>query len=183
MPVRVSIDPLAWESDFFRCATARLTLDGDVPLAEALQQPYTLWQVKVPAQDSAAIDALSQHGFQLVEGEADVDAGAAGVPGPPHPAVRAHGLGQRRVVGRGHHVDRAAHHPALDDPAAGQGVGEVGAAEPGQSRPQADVGRRAVLRLQPAHPLDRPIARFVPESAHNAQVPPHNCRRPVRPTR
>lgn len=72
MPVRVSIDPLAWESDFFRCATARLTLDGDVPLAEALQQPYTLWQVKVSAQDSAAIDALSQHGFQLVEGEADL---------------------------------------------------------------------------------------------------------------
>ncbi|MEZ3417150.1 dTDP-4-amino-4,6-dideoxy-D-galactose acyltransferase [Pantoea dispersa] len=72
MPVRVSIDPLAWESDFFRCATARLTLEGDVPLAEALQQPYTLWQVKVPAQDSAAIDALSQHGFQLVEGEADL---------------------------------------------------------------------------------------------------------------
>ncbi len=58
MPVRVSIDPLSWESDFFGCATARLTLDGDVPLAEALQQPYTLWQVKVPAQDSAAIDAL-----------------------------------------------------------------------------------------------------------------------------
>ncbi|MBK4784408.1 MAG: dTDP-4-amino-4,6-dideoxy-D-galactose acyltransferase [Pantoea sp. Pent] len=72
MPVRVSIDPLAWESDFFRCATARLTLDGDVPLAVALQQPYTLWQVKVPAQYSAAIDALSQHGFQLVDGEADL---------------------------------------------------------------------------------------------------------------
>ncbi len=43
-----------------------------MPLAEALQQPYTLWQVKVPAQDSAAIDALSQHGFRLVEGEVDL---------------------------------------------------------------------------------------------------------------
>jgi len=72
MPVRVSINPLEWESDFFGVNSARIDLDGDFTLADALQQPVTLWQAKVPAERTDAIDALSQHGFQLVEGEADL---------------------------------------------------------------------------------------------------------------
>ncbi|ORM62386.1 dTDP-4-amino-4,6-dideoxy-D-galactose acyltransferase [Pantoea rodasii] len=72
MPVRVSINPLTWESDFFGVNSARVELDGDHSLAEALQQPDTLWQAKVPAERTDVIDALSQHGFQLVEGEADL---------------------------------------------------------------------------------------------------------------
>ena len=72
MPVRVNINPLTWESDFFGVNSARLELDGELPLTQALQQPYALWQAKVPAERSDVIDALSQHGFQLVEGEADL---------------------------------------------------------------------------------------------------------------
>ncbi len=71
MPVRVNINPLSWENDFFALNSARLELDGDLPLAQALTQPYALWQAKVPAERIEVIDALSQHGFQLVEGEAD----------------------------------------------------------------------------------------------------------------
>ena len=72
MPVRVSINPLTWESDFFGLNSARVMLDGGISLAEALQQPDTLWQAKVPAERLEVIDALSQQGFQLVEGEADL---------------------------------------------------------------------------------------------------------------
>ncbi|WP_343554682.1 dTDP-4-amino-4,6-dideoxy-D-galactose acyltransferase [Pantoea sp.] len=72
MPVRVNINPLKWENDFFGQNSARLELDGDLPLADALQQPYALWQAKVPAERIEVIDALSQQGFQLVEGEADL---------------------------------------------------------------------------------------------------------------
>lgn len=72
MPVRVSINPLAWESAFFGLATARLELDGDLPLNEALHRPTDLWQIKVPAERLEAIDALCQRGFQLAEGEADL---------------------------------------------------------------------------------------------------------------
>ncbi|HBZ16406.1 dTDP-4-amino-4,6-dideoxy-D-galactose acyltransferase [Pantoea sp. BRR-3P] len=72
MPVRVNINPLHWENDFFGQNSARLELEGDLPLSEALTQPYTLWQVKVPADRVEAIDALSEQGFQLVEGEADL---------------------------------------------------------------------------------------------------------------
>ena len=72
MPVRVSIDPLKWESDFFGVNTARVALDGEQSLPDALQQPYRLWQAKVPAERIEVIDALSQQGFQLVEGEADL---------------------------------------------------------------------------------------------------------------
>ncbi|QDY40510.1 dTDP-4-amino-4,6-dideoxy-D-galactose acyltransferase [Candidatus Pantoea soli] len=72
MPVHVNINPLAWESDFFRQPVARLELDGALPLAGAIAQSDALLQVKVPAQRTAVIDALSLHGFQLVEGEADL---------------------------------------------------------------------------------------------------------------
>ncbi|MBA2817585.1 dTDP-4-amino-4,6-dideoxy-D-galactose acyltransferase [Candidatus Pantoea persica] len=72
MPVLVSINPLSWESAFFGVASARLDLDGELPLGEALCQPAELWQIKVPADRLDVIDAVSQYGFQLVEGEADL---------------------------------------------------------------------------------------------------------------
>jgi len=72
MPVRVSINPLAWESAFFGLTTSRLELDGELPLDEALRQPASLWQIKVPADRFDVIDALCQRGFQLAEGEADL---------------------------------------------------------------------------------------------------------------
>ncbi len=72
MPVRVSIDPLEWESAFFHQPTARLTLPGELTLPQALQQATSLLQIKIPAEQTAAIDAVCQHGFQLVEGEADL---------------------------------------------------------------------------------------------------------------
>ncbi|NIF24554.1 dTDP-4-amino-4,6-dideoxy-D-galactose acyltransferase [Candidatus Pantoea multigeneris] len=71
MSVHVNINPLHWEQDFFGLSSARLDLDGEMPLAEALAAPYALLQVKVPADRSTTLDVLSQHGFQLVEGEAD----------------------------------------------------------------------------------------------------------------
>jgi len=72
MPVRVSIDPLTWESEFFGVNSARVALDGEMTLSAALQQPYTLWEAKFPSERIEVIDALSQQGFQLVEGEADL---------------------------------------------------------------------------------------------------------------
>ncbi|MEZ3501132.1 dTDP-4-amino-4,6-dideoxy-D-galactose acyltransferase [Pantoea sp. KPR_PJ] len=72
MPVRVSINPLAWESAFFGLTTARLELDGELPLDEALRHPASLWQIKVPADRIDVTDDLCQYGFQLAEGEADL---------------------------------------------------------------------------------------------------------------
>ncbi|MDZ7279897.1 dTDP-4-amino-4,6-dideoxy-D-galactose acyltransferase [Pantoea eucrina] len=72
MSVCVNVASLEWESTFFEQSCARLVLDGETPLALALTQPYTLWQAKVPAARSDVIDALGQHGFHLVEGEADL---------------------------------------------------------------------------------------------------------------
>ncbi len=72
MPVHVSINSLAWESAFFGCATARLELDGNLPLEEVLRHPADLWQIRVSADRLEAIDALCQHSFQLAEGEADM---------------------------------------------------------------------------------------------------------------
>ncbi len=72
MSIRVNIEPLSWESAFFNQPTARLTSEGNLTLAQVLQQSSGLLQMKVPAEQSAIIDALGEHGFQLVEGEADL---------------------------------------------------------------------------------------------------------------
>jgi dTDP-4-amino-4,6-dideoxy-D-galactose acyltransferase len=72
MSVRVSINPLNWESEFFALTTARLDIGGELPLEKAVQHRCSLLQIKVPAERSEIIDALSQHHFQLVEGEADL---------------------------------------------------------------------------------------------------------------
>ena len=53
-------------------------------------------------------------------------------------------------------VDRAAHQRRLDDAAVLERAREVVAHEALDARPQADVHRRRVLRLQPRHPLEHP---------------------------
>ncbi|GAB2949494.1 dTDP-4-amino-4,6-dideoxy-D-galactose acyltransferase [Hafnia psychrotolerans] len=71
--LRGNIDPLGWESEFFRLQSAKLTLDtgaAEVTL-QALAQ-YALVQVKVDADRMDTLDALSALGFRLAEGETDL---------------------------------------------------------------------------------------------------------------
>ncbi|SNY78281.1 dTDP-4-amino-4,6-dideoxy-D-galactose acyltransferase [Enterobacter sp. CC120223-11] len=72
MPVRASINPLKWESEFFGIDSAILHISDDAPelRAEALAN-FPRVQVKIPAQQTDWLDALQQLGFQLVEGEVD----------------------------------------------------------------------------------------------------------------
>ena len=77
-------------------------------------------------------------------------------PQPRRAARLPHGQRERPVVLARDQVDRAAHQRALDDAALLERAGEVGALEPLQARPQPDVHRRRVLRLQPGHPLEQP---------------------------
>ena len=72
MSIHVNINPLDWESQFFGLRTARVDLDGTQLLNAETMHPWALLQAKVPAERFAAIDMLSQHGFQLAEGEADL---------------------------------------------------------------------------------------------------------------
>lgn len=72
MPPHVKVTPLAWESDFFSQTMVRLEPHGDLPLTEALCQRADLWQIKVPADSPALMDAVGRQGFQLAEGEADL---------------------------------------------------------------------------------------------------------------
>ena len=73
-------------------------------------------------------------------------------PGEPRAADR---VGDRPEVPGGHHVDGGAHEGRLDDSAPMQGPVEVAAAEAVETRPQADVRRRRVLRLDATHPFHR----------------------------
>ncbi|ARF51730.1 MULTISPECIES: dTDP-4-amino-4,6-dideoxy-D-galactose acyltransferase [Pantoea] len=72
MSVHVKVNPLDWESQFFGIQSVRLETGGTLPLESALQHPCALFQIKVPADQTATIDALNQHQFQLVEGEAEL---------------------------------------------------------------------------------------------------------------
>lgn len=68
-----NLEPLEWESEFFRLQSAKLTLDasaGEV-LSQDLAQ-YALVQVKVDANQLPVLDALSAQGFRLAESETDV---------------------------------------------------------------------------------------------------------------
>ncbi|MBJ9260282.1 dTDP-4-amino-4,6-dideoxy-D-galactose acyltransferase [Citrobacter amalonaticus] len=73
MHVRASIEPLGWENHFFGVNSAIVRLDPAAPLltADALQ-PWSRVQAKIPAADTAGLDALQQLGFALVEGEVDL---------------------------------------------------------------------------------------------------------------
>ena len=51
-------------------------------------------------------------------------------------------------------MDRRPHHRGLDDAPALEPAGDGVALEPLDPRPEPDVHRRRVLRLEPAHPLE-----------------------------
>ncbi len=73
MPVRASIEPLSWETQFFGINSAILRCSDDAP--ELGADDLASWarvQAKIPAQRTDWLDALQQLGFQLVEGEVDL---------------------------------------------------------------------------------------------------------------
>jgi len=70
--VNGTVEPLAWESQFFGLNSAIIRLNESGPLLTASDlAPWARVQVKVPAADTARLDALQQLGFKLVEGEVD----------------------------------------------------------------------------------------------------------------
>ncbi|MEX9254291.1 dTDP-4-amino-4,6-dideoxy-D-galactose acyltransferase [Pseudenterobacter timonensis] len=73
MPVHASIEPLAWESDFFGLSSAIVRVNDAAPaLTAADLAAWERVQVKVPAERTDLLDALQSLGFQLVEGEVDL---------------------------------------------------------------------------------------------------------------
>lgn len=67
------LEPLEWESTFFARPSAIIRLRDDAPAL--LEADFTVWQrvqAKIPASRADQLDALQQHGFQLVEGEVDL---------------------------------------------------------------------------------------------------------------
>ncbi|MGM3173460.1 dTDP-4-amino-4,6-dideoxy-D-galactose acyltransferase [Dickeya lacustris] len=72
MVVHAEIEPLVWESEFFKRVSGRLNFSADAPaLASESLDAYQLCQAKLAASDLAAADALSELGFRLAEGEVD----------------------------------------------------------------------------------------------------------------
>lgn len=73
MTVRGTVEVLTWENQFFGLSSAIVRLSDDAaPLDEAQLAAWQRVQVKVPATDTARLDALQALGFQLVEGEVDL---------------------------------------------------------------------------------------------------------------
>lgn len=73
MHVHASIEPLGWENRFFGVNSAIVRLDPAAPLLTAeVLQPWSRVQAKIPAANTAALDALQHLGFALVEGEVDL---------------------------------------------------------------------------------------------------------------
>ncbi|MDR0173807.1 dTDP-4-amino-4,6-dideoxy-D-galactose acyltransferase [Enterobacter sichuanensis] len=67
------LESLQWESDFFSLPSAIVRLRDDAPALT--ESAFTAWQrvqAKIPADRTDLLDALQQHGFKLVEGEADL---------------------------------------------------------------------------------------------------------------
>ncbi|ELY2798090.1 dTDP-4-amino-4,6-dideoxy-D-galactose acyltransferase [Cronobacter dublinensis] len=72
MPVRASIEPLEWESQFFGIDSAIVRFSDTAAALDVAQ--LGVWprvQAKVPAARSDLLDGLLSLGFQLVEGEVD----------------------------------------------------------------------------------------------------------------
>lgn len=72
-----TLKPLAWENAFFVHNSALLELQGETLLLPERLDDYDLVQVKLPAQQSAELDAVNALGFQLVEAEVDCVLGIA----------------------------------------------------------------------------------------------------------
>ena len=67
------LNSLEWESAFFGLPSAIVRLRDDAPVLT--ESELTAWQrvqAKIPADRADLLDALQQHGFQLVEGEVDL---------------------------------------------------------------------------------------------------------------
>lgn len=67
------LESLEWESTFFARPSAIVRLRDDAPVLQA--SDFAAWprvQAKIPAGRADLLDALQQHGFQLVEGEVDL---------------------------------------------------------------------------------------------------------------
>ena len=73
MPVRASIEPLTWESQFFGLSSAVVRFRDDAPALTAADfTPWQRVQAKIPAGRADWLDALQKLGFQLVECEVDL---------------------------------------------------------------------------------------------------------------
>ncbi|VEA71188.1 TDP-fucosamine acetyltransferase [Serratia rubidaea] len=73
MILRATVDPLTWESDYFRINSAKLNIaDSAPPLTAAALDRFALVQAKIPAHRLDLADALTALGFQLAEGEVDL---------------------------------------------------------------------------------------------------------------
>lgn len=73
MCVHASIEPLAWESEYFHLRTAKLAFSTAAPLLTTADfQPFDIVQAKIPANRVALADDLANLGFFLVEGEIDL---------------------------------------------------------------------------------------------------------------
>lgn len=73
MHVHASIEPLSWENSFFGVNSAIVRIDSAAPVltAEALLR-WSRVQARIPAGNTAELDALQHLGFALVEGEVDL---------------------------------------------------------------------------------------------------------------
>ncbi|WP_409308317.1 dTDP-4-amino-4,6-dideoxy-D-galactose acyltransferase [Pectobacterium sp. B1J-3] len=82
-PIRATVDPLSWESDFFQLESGKLNFSPLAPVltAETLNT-FTLTQAKIAADNLALADSLADLGFRLVEGEVDLSL-------PLHPTTTA----------------------------------------------------------------------------------------------
>src|SRR5882672_10962814 len=83
--------------------------------------------------------------------------------------------GEQGIVVTGDHVDRGPHQGPLNDAATLEGLRQLVALEPGDTRPEPDVSRGRILRLQTTHALECPRERKV--DALEQQLPPQE--RPV----
>ncbi|MDC6116569.1 dTDP-4-amino-4,6-dideoxy-D-galactose acyltransferase [Serratia rubidaea] len=73
MILRATVDPLIWESDYFRINSARLNIaDSAPPLTAAALDRFALVQAKIPSHRLDLADALAAFDFQLAEGEVDL---------------------------------------------------------------------------------------------------------------
>ena len=100
MPVHASIEPLAWESEFFQRQSAKLHLSDSAPRVNPAElDAFTLTQAKVPAHRLDLIDSLGPLGFKLVEGEVDLALSVASAVGTENATPQSEaGTYQHRVA-------------------------------------------------------------------------------------
>lgn len=73
MLLHASIEPLAWESEFFQVDSAKLIIHESAPAVTAVAlDAFSLVQAKIPAQRLDLTDALVNFDFQMAEGEIDL---------------------------------------------------------------------------------------------------------------